>query len=185
MKGQWFRLQLGVYLLSLCVLADGVGAGGEQPVDGMIRVVLLPPLFRPVLAAGHGRVLRSHPATVFRRVSRGGEEVPPTALTLAGRVAVAHSVDEVIDEEVHVGIKEHAGDEHHFLFSLWVTGKDNGAVQCRTDCKRRGADLLNVLDRHLHILVIEKNVNRYDEKVKHPKRPACIQVNSGLCTLFI
>ena len=56
------------------MLADGVGAGIEQTVDGMLLVLLLLVHHGTVLSAGQAAVLRCHAAAVFWLVSAAGEK---------------------------------------------------------------------------------------------------------------
>ena len=77
------------------MLADGVGAGGEQAVDRVLFVLLLLMHHCAVLPAGIVAVLRCDAVAVFRDVAVGGQKVSSAALALAGRVAVVQSVHQV------------------------------------------------------------------------------------------
>src|SRR5699024_4123535 len=68
-KLQCFPLQLIGDFPSLLMLADGVGAGTEQAVDGVLLVLLLLVHHGTVLSAGQAAVLGCHTAAVFGLVS--------------------------------------------------------------------------------------------------------------------
>ena len=85
---QRFIAQLVGDLSSLMVLADGVGAGGEQAVDRVLSILLLLPHHGTVLPASHARILRRNAIAILGRVAVGGEKVCSAAAAPAGRMAV-------------------------------------------------------------------------------------------------
>ena len=128
---QRFIAQLVGDLSSLVVLADGVGAGGEQTIDRVLFVLLLLPHHGAVLPAGHAGILGRNAIAVFRHVAVGGEKVCPAAATPAGRMAVLQSVHQVKDVEADGMVKEIPVYKYGFLFLFRVSGKDIGGSQIR------------------------------------------------------
>lgn len=90
------------------MLADGVGAGGEQAVDRVLFVLLLLVHHRAVLPAGIAIVLRGDAVAVFWNVAVGGQKIFPAALALAGRVAVVQPVHQVEHIKVNGTLANHA-----------------------------------------------------------------------------
>lgn len=117
------------------MLADGVGAGGEQAVDRVLFVLLLLVHHRAVLSAGIAAVLRGDTVAVFGNVTVGGQKILPAALALAGRVAVVQSVHQVIGVEIGQARKNHPFHKHYFFFVFRTAGKHIGGGQLRVDRK--------------------------------------------------
>ena len=115
------------------MLADGVGAGGEQAVDRVLFVLLLLPHHGAVLPAGHAGVLGCNAIAVFWHIAVGGEKVCPAAAAPAGRMAVLQSVHQVKNVEAYDMVKEIPVHKYGFLFLLWVPGKDIGGSQLWCD----------------------------------------------------
>lgn len=109
---------------SLVVLADGVGAGGEQTIDRVLFVLLLLPHHGAVLPAGHAGILGRNAIAVFRHMAVGGEKVCSAAAAPAGRMAVLQSVHQIKDVEADGMIKEIPVHKYGFLFLFRVSGKD-------------------------------------------------------------
>ena len=118
------------------MLADGVGAGGEQAVDRVLFVLFLLVHHRAVLPAGIAIVLRCNAVAVFGNVTVGGQKVFPAALALAGRMAVVQSVHQVIGVEICQARKNHPFHKHHFFFVFRTAGKHIGGGQLRVDRER-------------------------------------------------
>ena len=106
------------------MLADGVGAGAEQAVDGVLLVLLLLVHHGAVLSAGQAAVLGCHAAAVFWLMSAAGKKIPLTVLTHAGSVAVMQPVHQVEAVERHDPVKADALDKHHLFFLGRIPGKD-------------------------------------------------------------
>ena len=115
------------------MLADGVGAGGEQAVDRVLFVLLLLPHHGAVLPAGHAGVLGCNAIAVFWHIAVGGEKVCPAAAAPAGRMAVLQSVHQVKDIEADGTVKKIPVHKYGFLFLFRVSCKDIGGSQLRCD----------------------------------------------------
>ena len=130
---QRFIAQLVGDLSSLVVLADGVGAGGEQTIDRVLFVLLLLPHHGAVLPAGHAGILGRNAIAVFRHMAVGGEKVCSAAAAPAGRMAVLQSVHQIKDVEADDMVKKIPVHKYGFLFLFRVSGKDIGGSQVRCD----------------------------------------------------
>ena len=126
------------------MLADGVGAGGEQAVDRVLFVLLLLPHHGAVLPAGHAGGLGRNAIAVFWHMAVGGEKVCSTATAPAGRMAVLQSVHQVKDVEADGMVKEIPVHKYGFLFLFRVSGKDIGGSQIRRD-----GEWFNIRYRHI------------------------------------
>ena len=152
------------------MLADGVGAGGEQAVDRVLFVLLLLPHHGAVLPAGHAGILGSNAIAVFRHMAVGGEKVCSTATAPAGRMAVLQSVHQVKDVEADGMVKEIPVHKYGFLFLFRVSGKDIGGSQIRCD-----GEWLNI---------------RYRQITHHTPEPFTVEAvvgghgEEGLCPLL-
>lgn len=113
------------------MLADGVGAGGEQAVDRVLFVLLLLVHHRAILPTGIAIVLRGNAVAVFGDVTVGGQKILSAALALARRVAVVQSVHQVIGVEIGQARKNHPFYKHHFFFVFRTAGKHIGGGQLR------------------------------------------------------
>ena len=105
------------------MLADGVGAGGEQAVDRVLFVLLLLVHHCAVLAAGQAAVLGRHAAAVFGSVSIAGEKIVFAVLAHTGGVTMVKAVHQVKAVKLHDAVKADTLDEHHFLLLIRVSGE--------------------------------------------------------------
>jgi len=118
------------------MLADRPGSGIEQPVDRVLFVLLLLVHHRAVLPTGIAIVLRGDTVAVFGDVAVGGQKVFPTALALAGRVAVVQSVQKIVGVEICEPQERYPFHKHHFFFAFRAAGEHIGGSQFRMHRER-------------------------------------------------
>ncbi len=85
----------------LLMLADGVSPGSKELVYGVILVVFAQVEQSALFPAGQLRAFQVIAITILWLMSVDGEEESPAIQTLAGRVAVVETVEQVKAIEIH------------------------------------------------------------------------------------
>ena len=103
-------------LSSLVMFADGVGAGGEQAVDGMLFVLFLLPHHSSILSAGHAAVLRCDAVTVFRNMGTGRQKVAMTVAAPTGAMTMLQSVHQIEHIKINESLEYDLVNSYPFIF---------------------------------------------------------------------
>lgn len=103
----------------LVMLADGVGAGAEQTVDGVLLVLLFLVHHGSVLAAGHAAVLGGDAVAVFGNMGGGRQKVAVAVSAPAWPITMLQTVLQIKHIKVNETFADHLLNRYPLLF---VTG---------------------------------------------------------------
>lgn len=88
------------------VLANRTRAGFINLEDRVIGIFLFLLIHSSILSASVVWILLSHAVAILWLASIGSQKISSTVLTFAWSMAMVHTVQQVINKEVHVAVKE-------------------------------------------------------------------------------